>query len=95
MIPGSAKISRNPQVVYRDLEDGQGGVLLHLESGQYHGLNQIGAAIWDLLDGTRTSADVQSALRARVEDPPDHLEGDIAQFLEGLHERGLIILASA
>ena len=94
MIPGDAKIRKNPQVVYRDLEDGQGGVLLDLESGQYHGLNRIGTVIWSLIDGTRTQADVQAELRARADDPPQHLEEDVARFLEGLHERNLIVVAS-
>jgi len=33
----------NPRVVYRDLAAEEGGVLLHLDSGQYHGLNALGS----------------------------------------------------
>ncbi len=42
-------IRKNPQVVYRTLA-GEGGVLLHLESGAYHGLYEVGTLIWGLLD---------------------------------------------
>ena len=92
MIPANARISRHPQVVSRSLEKGQGSVLLHLESGQYHGLNEIGAVIWDLLDGTKTLTAVQAEVRARVTDPPAHLEDDVARHLEGLRERQLIVI---
>ena len=94
MIPANARISRHPQVVFRSLEKGQSSVLLHLESGQYHGLNEMGVLIWDLLDGTKTQSEVQSEVRARVADPPAHLEDDVARYLEGLHERQLVVISS-
>ena len=90
MIGSDAKLSKHPQVVYRPLEN-QGGVLLHLESGEYHGVNATGLAIWDLLDGERTVAEVAAELRGRAEDPPGDLEQDVAEFLGGLSERGLAV----
>ena len=40
------------------LAEGEGGVLLHLDSGQYHGVNPVGLAIWELLeDGCTVRAD--------------------------------------
>jgi hypothetical protein len=93
MIPAGARIRKHHQVVYRDLKQGEGGVLLHLESGQYHGVNAIGSLIWDLIDGSRTQTDLQAALRSRVSNPPDHLDDDVTQFLEKLRERDLIVLS--
>jgi Coenzyme PQQ synthesis protein D (PqqD) len=84
-----ARIKRNPQVVYREVGDG-GGVLLHLDSGAYHGVNRIGTVIWELLDGERTRADVVAALSDKLEDPPAELEADVDAFLDGLQERDLI-----
>jgi hypothetical protein len=84
-----AKITKNPDVVYRDVGGG-GGVLLHLESGTYHGLNSIGSVIWELIDGETTRAKVVADLRVRLESPPPHLEGDVTTFLDGLRERNLI-----
>jgi hypothetical protein len=94
VIPSNARLNRNPQVVSRGLGSTQGSVLLHLESGQYHGLNEIGAVIWDLLDGTRTLGDVQAEVRRRVSDPPARLEDDVAKYLEGLHDRQLIVIST-
>lgn len=92
MIAADSKVRRNPDVVARNLADGEGGVLLHLQSGQYHGLNPVGLAIWELIADQRTVRDVVAALRAQVEDPPPELERDVIAFLESVHERELVIV---
>jgi hypothetical protein len=84
LVPGDGVISRNPQVVYRELAGEGGGVLLHLESGAYHGLNETGSLIWELLDGGRTFDALVAGLRERLADAPD-------RFLADLGERDLIV----
>lgn len=88
-MPGEA-IRRNPQVVYRELAGEGGGVLLHLESGAYHGLNETGSLIWDLLDGTRGFDALLAELREQLDDAPDDLDDEIERFLADLRERDLI-----
>jgi hypothetical protein len=90
MISEESTIQKNPQVVARELgQDGQ-GVLLHLESGSYHGVDRVGWMIWSLIDGERTVRTIATELRAQIEDAPEHVEDDIAAFLHGLRERDLI-----
>jgi hypothetical protein len=84
------KIRRNDEVVYRDLTAGEGAVLLHVESGAYHGLNEIGSLIWSLIDGERTRGDIVRELRARIDDPPSGIERDVDGFLDDLRQRNLI-----
>jgi hypothetical protein len=93
MIGSASRIRRNPEVVSRSLAEGQGGVLLHLVSGQYHGVNPIGLAIWDLIAQEPTVHEVVEALRDRVEDPPPDLERDVIEFLTEVHERDLVAVA--
>ena len=83
-------IRRNPQVVYRELAGEGGGVLLHLESGAYHGLNETGSLIWSLLDGERDFAAVVVGLREQLEDPPPDLDAETERFLADLRARDLI-----
>ena len=92
MIGPQSRLRRNPQVVARELTEGEGGVLLHLESGGYHGVNPVGLLIWELLEEERTTADLVDAIRDRVEDPPPELERDIMDFLAGVQERDLLIV---
>jgi coenzyme PQQ synthesis protein D (PqqD) len=83
-------IQRNGDVAYRELASGEGGVLLHLGTGQYYGVNRLGAVIWSLLDGERTGDGVVAELRARVEDPPPTFMADVERFLDGMRRRDLI-----
>jgi hypothetical protein len=64
---------------------------MHLETGQYHELNPVGAVIWDLVDGHRDAAEIAAVVRARVDDPPAELEEIVADFLVQLRQRGLIL----
>lgn len=90
MITSDSKVRRNPQVAARELAGGEGGVLLHLGSGRYHGLNEVGRLVWECLDDDRTVGEVVEAVRARVDDAPPELESDVIVFLESVRERGLV-----
>jgi Coenzyme PQQ synthesis protein D (PqqD) len=81
-------VRRSPRASFRRLENGS-AVVLHLDTAQYHGLNEVGAAIWDLADG-RSFQEIVDALREQIEDPPDQLEDEVAEFLEALHDRELV-----
>jgi hypothetical protein len=94
MIDPSTVVRHDPRATFRRLADEQGGVVLHLDTSLYHGVNEIGAAIWELSEDGLPFGDLVSALRERVEDPPADLEGDIEEFVYALKERGLILLAS-
>jgi len=81
--------------VYRELSADEGGVLLYLESGQYHKLNRMGSTIWQLIDGERTVADLEQEIRNLTADSPVSLMEDIQKFLEGLLARELIEAAES
>ncbi len=66
-------------------------MLLHLETGEYYTLNEIGCRIWELVDGERTAADVIEAIRAEVDDPPAALGDDVTGFIDAMRERDLIL----
>jgi hypothetical protein len=92
MIDQATRIRRNPDVVFRALEEEQGGVLLHLESGEYHGLNDLGSLIWRLVENETTFADVVAGVRAETEDVPDEVDADVSAFLDDLNRRNLVEL---
>jgi hypothetical protein len=95
MIDSTARIRRNQDVVFRQLEEEQGGVLLHLQSGEYHGLNDLGSLVWRLTEQETTFADIIAGVRAEAEDVPDTVGADVSAFLEGLRERDLIVVEDA
>jgi hypothetical protein len=82
-------IRRNPKAVFREFEDGA-GVLLHLETTAYHGVNRVGALIWRLLDTEVTFGHLMEGLRDRLDGAPESLEEDVTQFIDELRERDLV-----
>ncbi len=84
------KIRRSEDVVYRELAADEGAVLLHVESGAYHGLNGTGSLIWSLIDGERTRDDIVRELQARLDDPPRGIGDDVDHFLDDLRLRNLV-----
>jgi hypothetical protein len=85
--PGTS-VRRSPRASFRKLENGS-AVVLHLDTAQYHGLNEVGAAIWDLADG-RSFEEIVDGLREEIDDPPASLDEEVAEFLEALHDRELV-----
>lgn len=94
MIDETTRIRRSAEVAAHGLGAGEGGVLLHLKSGQYHGLDSVGWTIWNLLDGTRTTGEVAEELRGRFPDAPAHLPSDVGTFLSDLLARSLVEIVS-
>ncbi len=92
MIDPTTRIRRNSDVVFRPLEEEQGGVLLHLQSGAYHGLNQFGSLIWDLIENETRFTDLVDGVRAESEDAPASVEEDVSGFVEDLSARDLVQL---
>ena len=92
MIDPTTRVRRNPDVVFRSLEEEQGGVLLHLQSGAYHGLNEFGSLIWGLIANETRFADLVDGVRAETEDAPDSVEQDVSDFVEDLRARDLVQL---
>lgn len=44
-------------------------VLFHMESGNYYSLNELGAAIWELIDGRRPILEVTRLIEAEYDAP--------------------------
>lgn len=89
--PEEKLIARSPWAACKELADGSGAVILHLESGAYHGLDEVGTLIWNLLDEDRHFDDLLDELSRVVEDPPPELADDVEKFLGELEERDLVV----
>lgn len=88
------KIRRSDRAVFRELADGS-GVLLHLDSTEYHAINKIGVLIWALIEDGTTLSQLTDEVRRRVLDPPDEIAQDVAEFVRALSSRDLIVVENA
>ncbi len=95
MIDATTLLRRNPRVESRSMGEGEGGVLLHLDTAAYHGLNEVGVLIWGLLEEPKAFDVLIQELRGQLQELPETFEEEINQFLGELADRDLILTEPA
>ncbi|MEE9391659.1 MAG: PqqD family protein [Planctomycetota bacterium] len=65
-------------------------VVLHLKSGVYFKLNEVGARIWELLVSPRGFLDLQEIIVSEFEVSAEQCEGDLIKILGELAKHGLV-----
>lgn len=86
-------VRRSERAVFRELAGNEGGVLLHLDSGAYHGLNSTGTLIWNLIGDGSAFAALVEGLQSQLTGSPADLEADVEAFVQDLVERDLLTLS--
>ena len=81
------------EAVFRELADGT-GVILHLNTTAYHGVNRTGVVIWRLLESNRTFEGLVEELRSRLDGAPPNLETEVAEFVNDLRDRELVVFGN-
>lgn len=67
-------------------------LLLNVTSGRYHGLNPVAARIWELLAEPTDEEMLVTRLLEEFEVEPEACRAEVALFLNGLRDRGLLIV---
>ena len=65
-------------------------VILNAETGMYHGMEAVGARIWQLLQRPRTVHDIQATLLKEYDVDPDYCNQDLIHLLQELTAAGLV-----
>ena len=76
------------QVLFRDL--GGESVLLHLGSGLYFGLDEVGTLIWTLLSEGRSLGEIQEHVLAHYDATAQQVEADVHRIVDELCDSGLL-----
>ena len=95
MLDASTMVAPHPRVVFRPLDGQSGGVVLHLGSAAYHGVNAIGALILSEIEDGPTFGTLVERVRGELADAPPELESDVAEFLTALAARDLVLIGGA
>lgn len=69
---------------------GEETLILHLETGGYYSLRNVGARIWELLRGPVSVTDLGETLSRQYGIARDRCEADLLELIAGLVERGLV-----
>jgi coenzyme PQQ synthesis protein D (PqqD) len=65
-------------------------ILLNPDSGQYFTLDEVGARVWELCDGSHPVAEVVSTLHAEYDAPVKSIQTDVLELLEDLAREQLV-----
>jgi len=65
-------------------------VILHLESGVYYGLNEVGAAIWALLREPKAVGEIEQAILTEFDVDAERCQKDVIALLRQFEADGLI-----
>lgn len=81
-------VATGADVIASRLEDEV--VILDLKSGVYHGLEAVGARIWELIDPTTPVHAIRDSLLDEYEVEPARCEQDLLALLDELNSHGLL-----
>jgi hypothetical protein len=84
----NATVTVPEQVVRREFSEE--AIALNLDTGQYHGLNPIAAAMLDALEKGATGEEVAQSFASDYDQPLDAVRSDVHALLAALTDRGLV-----
>lgn len=88
------KLSRDSMVVAASSQVGadlgEEIILLHLESGHYFGLENVGARIWRLMEKPTAVREIERVLLEEYDIEPDKCQEEVLQLLSDLLDHGLV-----
>ncbi len=87
-IPLTAIISNTPEQIASEL--GGEAVILNLGTGQYYGLNEVGARVWELIQQPCTFDSILHSLLEEYDVQPDVCKQDLTKILIDMKEACLI-----
>ncbi len=88
VIPGG-RVRRQDGVLAQEAK-GQ-TVLLRMEDGGYYALDEVGAMIWELCDGTRSVDQIVAAIRREFDAPGSTVRADVLEFVDDLRRERLLV----
>jgi len=88
MITAASRLRRNPKVMFKVFEDE--AVLLNVRTGQYYGINDVGARFWELAGEHANMGAIHQALLAEFDVTPEQLWQDLAHLVDELRAAGLL-----
>ncbi len=81
-------LRRDPDILYTPV--GSEGVMLNVNAGRYHSLNDVGVRIWELLETPHTPAQLRDQLLQEFDVEKQVCETAVLDFAGELLERGVI-----
>jgi hypothetical protein len=88
-----ARYEKDPNVVSRGIAGEQILVPVRKKAADMaavYVLNEVGARIWELVDGQRSLADIRTVLLQEYVAQPERIESDVVEIVVQLEELGML-----
>ena len=85
----STKLQRSEKVTFQKVAEE--AVLIHLDTGTYFSLNNIGTEFWELFDGERTLKELAEVVANKYEVDVEVVTADLVELVEKLAEDELVL----
>jgi Coenzyme PQQ synthesis protein D (PqqD) len=83
------RLRRQEGVITQEV-DGQ-TILLRVDDGGYYAIDEVGASIWELCDGTLPVGEVVSKLSLEFDAPAETIRADVLEFVQDLRRERLLV----
>ena len=80
---------QNPDLIFETIENET--IIVHLKSGTYYSLRDVGTIIWTELEAGRTLHEIRTRLVGEYDAAPQEIETGIQQLVESLVEQELLV----
>lgn len=84
-----ARIQHSPNATCEIIADE--AILIHLNTGFYYSLNDVGTSFWNLMDGQRTIGECAAAIAAEYNAPRDVILSDLLELAGELAAEDLAV----
>jgi hypothetical protein len=64
-------------------------ILIHLRTGAYYSLNEVGTVFWEMLDGAKTVGECAAQIAGEYDALPGQVEADLIEVAGDLVREGL------
>ena len=84
------RLQHSPNATFQVVADE--AILIHLNTGTYYSLNDVGTSFWKLMDGQRTIGQCAEAIAAEYNAPRDTVLSDLLELAGELAAEDLVVL---
>ena len=92
MLQDSSVLALSEGVSYQSLGEGEGGVVLHIESGQLFTCNDTTSAFLSAIDGRRSFQELVKTLLEMFDVSEEKLRSDLIALAEQLQQVGIVTI---
>jgi hypothetical protein len=88
-LEADTRIRHSPNATFQIVADE--AILIHLNTGVYYSLNDVGTAFWNMMDGQRTIGACADAIAADYSAPREVVLSDLLELAADLAAEGLAL----